>query len=142
MGHVHGGHPQDLSRSARRSRSPTITASSRSLTIRRHRSTFPGYQIVYGQEWERGGVGGHYRAIMDEQGRVQVAICFNMDLGDAWEWADAPEYPEKYSGAGLPRRRQLRALHDDPLSGAADPLTQARHRSRALEPIRAATVER
>src|SRR5262245_24693137 len=37
----------------------------------------PGYNIVYGNEWERGGVGGHYRAIMDEKGRVQVAICFN-----------------------------------------------------------------
>ena len=61
----------------------------------------PGYQIVYGQEWERGGIGGHYRAILDQKGRVQVAICFNMDLGDAWEWADAPEYPEKYSSLAL-----------------------------------------
>jgi hypothetical protein len=61
----------------------------------------PGYQIVYGQEWERGGVGGHYRAIMDDKDRVLVAICFNMDLGDAWEWADAPEYPEKYSALAL-----------------------------------------
>ena len=61
----------------------------------------PGYQIVYGQEWERGGVGGHYRAILDERGRVRVAICFNMDLGDAWEWADAPEYPEKYAALAL-----------------------------------------
>jgi hypothetical protein len=61
----------------------------------------PGYQIVYGQEWERGGVGGHYRAIMDDRDRMQVAICFNMDLGDAWEWADAPEYPEKFSALAL-----------------------------------------
>jgi hypothetical protein len=61
----------------------------------------PGYQILWGQEWERGGVGGHYRAIMDDQDRVLVAICFNMDLGDAWEWADAPEYPEKYSSLAL-----------------------------------------
>ncbi|MCX6630240.1 MAG: DUF4159 domain-containing protein [Candidatus Solibacter sp.] len=64
----------------------------------RHPAHIPGYQIVYGQEWERGGVGGHYRAIMDAQGKVQVAICFNMDLGDAWEWADTPEYPEKSAG--------------------------------------------
>src|ERR1041385_1291253 len=64
----------------------------------RNPAHIPGYQIVYGQEWERGGVGGHYRAIVDEKGRVQVAICFNMDLGDAWEWADAPEYPEKSAG--------------------------------------------
>jgi hypothetical protein len=27
-----------------------------------------------------------------------VAICANMHLGDAWEWADSPEYPEKFSG--------------------------------------------
>jgi hypothetical protein len=66
-----------------------------------HPYHIPGLQIVYGQEWERGGVGGHYRAIMDEKGRVQVAICFNMDLGDAWEWADLPEYPEKYSALAL-----------------------------------------
>jgi hypothetical protein len=61
----------------------------------------PGYQIVWGQEWERGGVGGRYRAILDPNGRIQVIICFNMDLGDAWEWADAPEYPEKYASLAL-----------------------------------------
>jgi hypothetical protein len=27
-----------------------------------------------------------------------VAICANMHLGDAWEWADSPQYPEKFSG--------------------------------------------
>jgi hypothetical protein len=26
-----------------------------------------------------------------------VAICFNMHLGDAWEWANAGDYPEKFS---------------------------------------------
>src|SRR3954468_23128471 len=67
----------------------------------RQRYHIPGYQIVYGQEWERGGIGGHYRAILDERGRIQVLICFNMDIGDAWEWADAPEYPEKYSALAL-----------------------------------------
>ena len=30
-----------------------------------------------------------------------VAICHNMDLGDAWEWADAPQYPEKFSGLAI-----------------------------------------
>jgi hypothetical protein len=62
-----------------------------------HRFHIPGWQIVRGQRWERGGVGEHWRAILDEKGRVQVAICFNMDLGDAWEWADLPEYPEPYA---------------------------------------------
>jgi len=57
----------------------------------------PGLQILRGEPWERGGVGHHWRAVLDEKDRVQVAICFNMDLGDAWEWADYPPYPEKYS---------------------------------------------
>jgi hypothetical protein len=30
-----------------------------------------------------------------------VAICHNMDLGDSWEWADAPEYPEQFSALGI-----------------------------------------
>jgi hypothetical protein len=57
----------------------------------------PGLNVVGGWPWERGGVGEHWRAVLDEKNRVQVAICFNMDLGDAWEWADYPPYPEKYS---------------------------------------------
>ena len=30
-----------------------------------------------------------------------VAIAFNSDLGDSWEWADDPEYPEEYSALGI-----------------------------------------
>jgi hypothetical protein len=39
-----------------------------------------------------------WRAIRNEHGRIMVAICANMHLGDAWEWADDPQYPEKFSG--------------------------------------------
>lgn len=39
----------------------------------------------------------HWRAILDDRGRVMVAICHNMDLGDAWEWSDDARYPEKYA---------------------------------------------
>ena len=28
---------------------------------------------------------------------IVVAICHNMHLGDAWEWADMPEYPERFA---------------------------------------------
>jgi len=35
-----------------------------------------------------------WRAIRDEKGRIIVAICHNSDVGDAWEWADSPRYPE------------------------------------------------
>jgi len=36
----------------------------------------------------------HWRGIFDEDGRLMVAINFNMDMGDAWEHADDPWYPE------------------------------------------------
>ena len=39
----------------------------------------------------------HWRCIRDKKGRIMVAICHNMDLGDAWEHSDNPEYPEKYA---------------------------------------------
>jgi hypothetical protein len=35
-----------------------------------------------------------WRGIYDEQGRLMVAINYNMDMGDAWEHADDPVYPE------------------------------------------------
>ena len=38
-----------------------------------------------------------WRGIYDDQKRIMVAVCHNMDLGDAWEWADWPQYPERYA---------------------------------------------
>lgn len=35
-----------------------------------------------------------WRSISDERNRMLVAINYNTDVGDAWEYADAPEYPE------------------------------------------------
>ncbi len=63
----------------------------------RKRFQVPGLNVVWGPGYERGGVVPHWRGVLDPKGRVQVAICFNMDLGDAWEWADLPEYPERYA---------------------------------------------
>ncbi len=37
------------------------------------------------------------KGIHDENGRLMVIINWNTDLGDAWEWADNPYYPLKYS---------------------------------------------
>ncbi len=39
--------------------------------------------------------------IRDDKGRVVVAITFQSDIGDSWEWADAPYYPEIYSRLGI-----------------------------------------
>jgi hypothetical protein len=38
-----------------------------------------------------------WRGIRDDKGRIMVAISHNSDVGDAWEWADVPEYPEKFA---------------------------------------------
>ncbi|MEQ1885722.1 MAG: DUF4159 domain-containing protein [Bryobacteraceae bacterium] len=60
----------------------------------------PGAQYMRsGRTYERAdGVEPHWRGIYDDNGRLVVAICHNMDLGDAWEWADYPQYDEKFSG--------------------------------------------
>jgi len=47
------------------------------------------------------GKGAHWRGIYDDRGRVMVAISFNSDLGDAWEWADDPWYPAKFSDLAI-----------------------------------------
>ena len=43
----------------------------------------------------------HWRGIYDDKGRIMVAMSFNSDVGDSWEWADDPGYPEKYSALGI-----------------------------------------
>ena len=43
----------------------------------------------------------HWRGIYDDKGRLMVAMTFNNDVGDSWEWADDPRYPEKYSALGI-----------------------------------------
>ena len=58
----------------------------------------PGEQFVNtGRTYEKDGYVPKWRAIRDDKGRIMVAICHNMHLGDAWEWADMPEYPERFA---------------------------------------------
>jgi Domain of unknown function (DUF4159) len=62
----------------------------------------PGAQFLYtGRAYEQDGYDAHWRGIYDDKGRLMAAMCFNMDLGDSWEWADEPQYPEKYSALGI-----------------------------------------
>jgi hypothetical protein len=51
--------------------------------------------------YKNDGIGAHWRGIYDDKGRIMVAISFNSDLGDAWEWADDPSYPERFSGLAI-----------------------------------------
>ena len=65
------------------------------------------YQIM-GQWAMRGGMADRWigsvpawRGIYDTKGRLMVAITYNNDVGDSWEYADDPVYPEKYSALGI-----------------------------------------
>ena len=42
-----------------------------------------------------------WRGIYDDKGRVMVAITYQSDVGDSWEWADSPEYPAEYAQLGV-----------------------------------------
>ena len=65
------------------------------------------YQVASEGSVQRGrtdkceGCRDHWRGIYDDKGRLMVAITFNSDVGDSWEWADFPEYPEQYSALGV-----------------------------------------
>ena len=59
------------------------------------RIQIPGLAALYnGVTYERDGVIPTWRGVYDDEGRLMVAINHNMDLGDAWEHADTPDYPE------------------------------------------------
>jgi hypothetical protein len=57
----------------------------------RHLRRGPGGRTVVEQP---PGTSPTWRAIYDDKNRMVVAINFNTDVGDAWEYADSPEYPE------------------------------------------------
>ena len=61
----------------------------------------PGAWGLYGRPYQYDGSVPYWRGIYDDKGRVMVAIVANSDLGDSWEYADDPEYPEKYSALGI-----------------------------------------
>ncbi|HEY2013976.1 MAG TPA: DUF4159 domain-containing protein [Bryobacteraceae bacterium] len=47
----------------------------------------PGEQFVYSHRvYEKDGFVPHWRAIYDDKGRIMVAMCHDMDLGDSWDW--------------------------------------------------------
>lgn len=56
----------------------------------RHLAYGPGGKIVVRPEYTPP----QWKALRDSKGRLVVAVNFNQDIGDAWEHADLPEYPE------------------------------------------------
>ena len=62
------------------------------------RYQIPGAQWLQSRiTYEQDGFEAKWRGIYDDRGRIMVAICHNMDLGDAYEWSDEPVYPEKWA---------------------------------------------
>jgi hypothetical protein len=57
----------------------------------------PGSWGLYGSGYQNDGSVPYWRAIYDDKNRIIAAITPNSDLGDAWEFADDPRYPERYS---------------------------------------------
>ena len=57
----------------------------------RHLRSGPGGTVVVQQPF---GTTPAWRAMYDDKNRLIVAVNYNTDIGDAWEYADAPEYPE------------------------------------------------
>jgi hypothetical protein len=57
----------------------------------------PGSWGLYGPGYQNDGQTPYWRAIYDDKNRIIAAITPNSDLGDAWEFADDPRYPERYS---------------------------------------------
>ncbi|MQA89213.1 MAG: DUF4159 domain-containing protein [Gemmatimonas sp.] len=53
--------------------------------------------IRRGTTYERDGYVPHVLGIFDEDERLMMVINWNTDIGDAWEWAEAPYYPLPYS---------------------------------------------
>jgi hypothetical protein len=43
----------------------------------------------------------HWRAVLDDSGRVMVAIAFNNDVSDSFQWADDPDYPADGATLGV-----------------------------------------
>lgn len=59
------------------------------------RTYIPGQRHLDGRGGVRNvGAQPRWMAIHDDKGRVIVAINYDTDIGDAWEYADAPYYPE------------------------------------------------
>ncbi len=53
--------------------------------------------IRMGRTFEADGRVARVFGIYDDDRRLMVFINWNTDLGDAWEWAENPDYPLRYS---------------------------------------------
>jgi len=55
------------------------------------------YAFNGGITWEKDGFEAHCKGVWNDQGRLMIVINHNTDLGDAYEHADNPAYPQHFS---------------------------------------------
>jgi hypothetical protein len=65
------------------------------------RQGFKGNVDQLGVRNDPSGKGAHWRGIYDDKGRLMVAISYNSDIGDAWEWADDARYPAQFADQSI-----------------------------------------
>jgi hypothetical protein len=64
--------------------------------------TVPHFEEFSGRAgYLSGGSVPHWRAVTDDDGRVMMAIAFNNDVSDSFQWADDPRYPADGAALGL-----------------------------------------
>ena len=83
---------------------PHSFRSRRSLPDSRLRALRLGYKVPDYPQGPNDGKGAHWRAIYDDKGRIMVAISFNSDIGDSWEWSNRP-IPRALLRSRFPHRR-------------------------------------
>jgi hypothetical protein len=60
-----------------------------------------GYKRGMGSQDPEDGKGAHWMGIYDDKGRVMIAVSYNSDIGDAWEYADDAFYPAPFSDLAI-----------------------------------------
>lgn len=61
------------------------------------RPQVPTWQHLNQGGYRSDGAEPHWRAILDDDGRIMVMITFNNDIADGWQRADEPSYPQAES---------------------------------------------
>ncbi len=54
-----------------------------------------------GVPYRNDGAAPQWKAILDDEDRIMVAISFNNDMGDAWQHQDNPNYPQSDAKMGI-----------------------------------------
>jgi len=102
-------------------------SSTTSMTIR-EKFQIPGEQYVStGRTYEKDGYIPGWRCIRDQGRTHRRRHLFQHAPGRRVEWADAGDYPEKFSGLRLSHRAQLHHLCHDALSPARTPPKTSNH---------------